>query len=146
MPEFTLDPRLAADTLAVCTAPLCTVRLMNDARYPWLILVPRRNGLRELHELTTTELGRFWGESTHVARALMAFTGGDKLNVAALGNVVAQLHVHHVVRFHGDDAWPGPVWGAHPRRPYAAEAADKLVNDLRAVLPATWRAGDQPTR
>jgi diadenosine tetraphosphate (Ap4A) HIT family hydrolase len=146
MTEFTLDPQLAADTFAVCAAPLCAVRLMNDARYPWLILVPRRNGLRELHELSTTELSRFWTESTHVARALMDLTDGDKLNVAALGNVVAQLHVHHVVRFQGDDAWPGPVWGAHPRRPYPAEAADRFLTDLRAVLPGTWPPGDQPTR
>lgn len=149
MIEFTLDPRLAADTHAVIDAPLCAVRLMDDARYPWLILVPRRPGLRELHELSSSDGARLWQESAAVSRALMTITGGHKLNVAALGNVVSQLHVHHVVRFEGDDAWPGPVWGAHPRRPYPPEQSRQWVRDLRAALTALQtgaRREDQDAR
>ncbi|WP_029888769.1 HIT domain-containing protein [Polycyclovorans algicola] len=134
MPTFSIDPRLAADTLPLLEAALCSIRLMNDARYPWLILVPRRANLRELFELNDSDLARFWFESATVSRILMAHAQGEKLNVAALGNVVPQLHVHHVVRFASDAAWPAPVWGRHPSLPYAPEAARQRIDALRHDL------------
>jgi diadenosine tetraphosphate (Ap4A) HIT family hydrolase len=126
---FALDPRLAADTVAVGDAALCRVLLMDDARWPWLILVPRRAGLRELHELRGEDRERLWAESAAVAGALEAHEPPGKLNVAALGNVVAQLHLHHVLRHPGDPAWPGPVWGFGTRSSHP---------DASAVA-AAWR-------
>jgi diadenosine tetraphosphate (Ap4A) HIT family hydrolase len=126
---FALDARLAADTVLVGDAALCRVLLMDDARWPWLILVPRRVGLTELHELGGEDRTRLWAESAAVAEAMLAQTPPGKLNVAALGNVVAQLHLHHVLRQPGDPAWPGPVWGFGTRSPHP---------DAPAVA-AAWR-------
>ncbi len=131
---FTLHPGLAADCAAVGDLPLCRVLLMRDRNYPWLILVPRRSGLRELHELSEPDLVRFWSESTRLGRTLLAHFGGDKLNVAALGNQVPQLHVHHIVRFKGDPAWPRPVWGVVPVIPYSTAECDALCATLRDLL------------
>jgi len=132
---FALHPRLEADTVAVGDWPLCRVLLMNDAQYPWFILVPRREGAREIYQLSDADQAQLLRESSQLSRALMQAFRGDKLNVAALGNVVPQLHLHHIVRFAGDPAWPAPVWGRHPARPYApAEQAERL-KALRAVLP-----------
>jgi diadenosine tetraphosphate (Ap4A) HIT family hydrolase len=108
---FALDPRLAADTCPVASLALCDVRLMNDARYPWLILVPRRAGLVELTDLHADEQAVLWQEVNRAAAALRAAAPCDKLNLGALGNIVRQLHVHVVARVEGDAAWPGPVWG-----------------------------------
>ena len=132
---FALHPRLEADTVAIGDWPLCRVLLMNDAQYPWFILVPRREGAREIYQLGDADQAQLLRESSQLSRALMQAFRGDKLNVAALGNVVPQLHLHHIVRFAGDPAWPAPVWGRHPARPYApAEQAERL-KALRAVLP-----------
>lgn len=133
--EFTLDARLAADCTVIGDAPLCRWLLMNDANYPWCILVPRRPGLREIHELDATDRLQLMDESVALSRALLAVCGGDKLNVATLGNVVEQLHVHHIVRRRDDAAWPAPVWGHVAARPYAAEARKALLTALRSVLP-----------
>lgn len=139
---FELHPQLAKDCALVGDLPLDRVLLMDDANYPWLILVPRRAGLRELFELSDAELALFWRESAAVGRALMRHAGGDKLNVAALGNQVPQLHVHHIVRHTTDAAWPKPVWGAAPARPYAADARDAALAALRTLLaPLGLRAG-----
>ncbi|HXD36489.1 MAG TPA: HIT family protein [Rhodanobacter sp.] len=122
---FTLDPRLAGDTLAVTSLPLCEVRLMNDARYAWLILVPRQPELAEIADLAHDERARLWREVDQAAAALRLVAPCDKLNIGALGNIVRQLHVHVVARCEGDDAWPGPVWGhgtAVPYRPHVAVA------------------------
>jgi len=108
---FALDPRLAADTRLVASLPLCDVLLMNDARYPWLILVPRRAGLVEIADLRDDEQAMLWQEVNRAAAALRAVAPCDKLNLGALGNIVRQLHVHVVARVEGDAAWPGPVWG-----------------------------------
>jgi len=108
---FALDPRLAADTRPVASLPLCDVLLMNDARYPWLILVPRRAGLVEIADLRDDEQAMLWQEVNRAAAALRAVAPCDKLNLGALGNIVRQLHVHVVARVEGDAAWPGPVWG-----------------------------------
>lgn len=131
---FELDPRLAADTLAIGDGPLCRVRLMNDARYPWVILVPRRAGITEIYQLAQDDRQQLWTESLQLGERLMTCFGGHKLNVAALGNVVAQLHLHHIVRYRDDAAWPGPVWGRHPSQPYTAAEAQARIAQLRDVL------------
>jgi diadenosine tetraphosphate (Ap4A) HIT family hydrolase len=137
MPAFELHPRLAADTFALGDFPLCRLCLMNDANYPWFILVPRRAGAREIYELAEPDQQQLLRESGALSRAIMAAFGGEKLNVAALGNVVPQLHVHHVVRTAGDAAWPAPVWGRHPARPYDAPARAARIAALRGqLLPA----------
>ena len=109
---FELDARLAADTFLIGDLPLARVLLHDDARFPWLVLVPRVPGLRELHELERESRQQLWDEVDRAARALVALHAPDKLNVATLGNVVPQLHVHVVARFQTDPAWPRPVWGA----------------------------------
>jgi diadenosine tetraphosphate (Ap4A) HIT family hydrolase len=133
-PEFALHPQLARDCAVIGDLPLSRVLLMNDANYPWLILVPRRNGLRELYELDETDLARFWRESTATGRTLMALFDGGKLNVAALGNLVPQLHVHHVVRRASDAAWPRPVWGVVPPVAYTEDALRETLARLRGAL------------
>lgn len=134
---FQLDPRLAADSLPLIDWPLCTLRLMNDARYPWVLLIPRRQGLRELHDLGPTDTRQLWRESRRLSVALMTVFAGEKLNVAALGNMVPQLHVHHIVRHRNDDAWPGPVWGRHPARPYDIPTRQAHLRALHRALADT---------
>ena len=130
---FALDPRLVADTLPAGHLPLCEVRLMNDARFPWLILVPRRAGLREIHDLSPADRALLMEEAT-AASAVLAAHGAFKVNVGALGNIVAQLHVHVVGRQNGDAAWPGPVWGSGTRQPYADHAGRHLADTLSRAL------------
>lgn len=132
--NFELHPQLAADTVVVGDFPLCRLLLMNDRQYPWTILVPRRAALREIYELHESDQLRFWRESTQLSQTLMRAFDGDKLNVAALGNMVPQLHVHHIVRFKGDPAWPAPVWGKHPAQPYESVALNERVQLLRGLL------------
>ena len=130
---FALDPRLAADTHPVADLVLCDLLLMDDRRWPWLILVPRRAEMREVHELLPADRGALLLEQCRVAQALQSLTGCSSINVAALGNVVAQLHVHVVARDEGDPNWPGPVWGHGPREPYGA-GADAMIERVRAAL------------
>jgi len=132
--EFVLDPRLAADTLALGELDFCRVLLMNDARFPWLILVPRRAGLRELIDLAVCDQQRLLAEINRCAHALHALLKPDKLNIAMLGNVVAQLHAHVVARFVDDAAWPRPVWGTGSARAYVARDADARLSTLRTAL------------
>lgn len=130
MSNFRLDPQLAADTLIIAHWPLCNVLLMDESQYPWLILVPRRQGIRELYELSREDQQQWLEESLTLGHWLMEEFGGDKLNVAALGNVVAQLHIHHIVRYRSDRTWPTPVWGQHPRQPYTAEKLESIKERL----------------
>ncbi len=134
MPPFTLHPRLAADTVPVGDLPLCRVLLMADARFPWLILVPRRDDLTEFIDLAAPDRAVLMEEIALVSYALQRETGAGKLNVGALGNIVTQLHVHVVARSHGDAAWPGPVWGSGVALAYADDAAQRLVTQIRAAL------------
>ena len=135
--SFRLDGRLAADTLPVARLPLCETRLMNDARFAWLILVPRRAGLSELFDLRATERVQLFEELERTAAALRAVAPCDKLNIGALGNSVRQLHVHVIARTAGDAAWPGPVWGHGTRKPYPPGAAQARCAALQARLGAT---------
>jgi diadenosine tetraphosphate (Ap4A) HIT family hydrolase len=137
---FTLDPRLAADTVAVTRLPLCDVRLMNDARFAWLVLVPRRIGMVEISDLSDTEQAMLWHESLLAGAALRATCPCDKLNLGALGNIVRQLHLHLVARHRGDAAWPGPVWGHGVPAPYAT---DSLSTRIAALQAQPWGQGDQ---
>lgn len=134
MSDFALDPRLAADTSLVLDLELSSLLLMRDGNYPWLILVPRRAGAVEILDLTPEDRARLWSEIERVAEALKAETGADKLNVAALGNVVAQLHVHVIARFRGDAAWPAPVWGRVPAIPLDEPRTATLLAGLRSRL------------
>jgi diadenosine tetraphosphate (Ap4A) HIT family hydrolase len=109
---------------------------MNDARYPWLILVPRRSDITEPFELSDADQAKLWQESMRLGQAMQAHFAADKINIAALGNQVAQLHVHHIARFHTDDAWPGPVWGVGSAVPHSDVALEALMNELRSVLQA----------
>lgn len=136
MAAFELHPRLAADTFRVCELPLSSLLLMNDARFPWCILAPRRDGLRELHALPPADGAALLDEIRRVARALEARGGVDKMNVAALGNQVPQLHVHVIARRQDDPAWPNPVWGSGAAEPYDDASARGLVDDLRQALDA----------
>ena len=134
MTRFTLHPRLAADTVPVGDLPLCSVLLMGDARFPWLILVPRRAELREVTDMPAGARADFMEEIAAASRALQAETGAEKLNLGALGNVVAQLHVHVVARFAADAAWPGPVWGSGAAVPYPPGAAEALAGRIGRAL------------
>ena len=134
---FALHPRLAGDTLPAGDLALCSVRLMNDSRFPWLVLVPRRPDATEIYDLTAPERTQLIEEVAAVARALDEATGAIKINVGALGNVVAQLHVHVVARLDGDAAWPAPVWGVGEAVPYADGEATALIATLSGVLSFT---------
>jgi diadenosine tetraphosphate (Ap4A) HIT family hydrolase len=134
MAAFELDPRLARDCLEVASLPLCKVLLMNDIQYPWFILVPQRADIREVFELEEGEQTQLWLESRQLSQVLMEQFIGDKLNIAALGNVVSQLHVHHVVRYTDDVAWPHPVWGRHAAKPYSPDQASRVIEQVRTAL------------
>ena len=112
MTDFTPDPRLKDDTIHVGELILSRILLMNDNRYPWLILVPRRHGLREIHDLAPEDQIYLLPEITRITHVLNKIHNPDKINIGVLGNIVNQLHIHILGRFEGDAAWPGPVWGA----------------------------------
>jgi diadenosine tetraphosphate (Ap4A) HIT family hydrolase len=131
---WSLHPQLAQDTVPVGDLPLARVLLANDANYPWLILVPRRPGLTEIIDLDENAQVQLMGEIAAAARVLKSVTECEKLNIAAIGNVVAQLHVHVVARRHSDAAWPKPVWGAAPPAAYNAIVRDGLIGALRRWL------------
>jgi diadenosine tetraphosphate (Ap4A) HIT family hydrolase len=132
--SFTLDPRLAADTVLIGDLPLSRALLMNDARYPWAILVPRRAGLVEITDLAATERARLMEEAAAVADAISALPEVEKVNVGALGNIVRQLHVHVVGRRPGDAAWPGPVWGSGVAVAYEDAAVEARLGWMRRRL------------
>lgn len=131
---FSLHPQLAADTITVGDFPLSRLLLMNDSRYPWFILVPRRANIREIHELEHADRHRLLDESMQLSVALERIFHADKLNVAALGNMVPQLHIHHIVRYRSDPAWPKPVWGQFPALPYSRETPGIICHPLIAQL------------
>ncbi|MEW6691381.1 MAG: HIT family protein [Pseudomonadota bacterium] len=138
---FELHPRLAADTVEVTRLPLCRVLLMNDANYPWLILVPQRPGIREIFELDEADQQQLMRESTFVTRVMNDLFRPDKMNIAALGNVVPQLHIHHIARYRHDPAWPAPVWGQRPAQAYAPGLASEIMTRLSTALlkvPPGW--------
>lgn len=134
--DFTLDSRLAADTVPVGDLALCSVLLMDDARFPWLILVPQRAGASEITDLSAADAEALMDEMRIATRVMLELAKPDKVNVAALGNVVPQLHVHVIGRFLSDPAWPKPVWGIGEAKPYPHHARAQMVERLGALFAA----------
>lgn len=134
MSAWQLHPQLAADTVPVIELALSEVRLMDDANHPWLVLVPRVAGVTEIIDLDAAQRAQLTAEIDVACRALKALFKPDKLNVAALGNMVPQLHVHVIARYRDDIAWPRPVWGAANARPYAPEELIERVQALASAL------------
>jgi len=136
---FKLHLRLAQDTSVIGDFPLCHLLLMNDANYPWFILVPRRAEIQEIFELERPDQQQLLNESSHMSQVLSKIFQADKLNIAALGNMVPQLHIHHIVRYQTDQAWPNPVWGLFPSLPYTERARQEtcagLIDHLVDFIP-----------
>ena len=136
---FSIDPRLQQDTLVLGDFALCRLLLMNDSTYPWLILVPRREAVSEVFQLAADEQQLLWRETTLLAETLKDAFVADKMNIATLGNVVSQLHMHVVVRHRDDAAWPAPVWGRQPAVPYSQEQLRAMRERLRLVLTSDFQ-------
>lgn len=130
MSEFELHPRLARDCLVLGRFSLCRVLLMNESRYPWLILVPQRAGMTEIHQLHEADQIRLIRESSLLGQQIQRTLLPDKLNIAAIGNLVPQLHLHHIARYQADSAWPAPVWGRFDPAPYTPDAMSLLCRRL----------------
>ena len=138
MPRWELHPQLARDTVNIGDLPLARVLVINDANWPWLLLVPRRFDVSEIIDLDEVEQAQLWTEIARAGRALKELTACDKLNIAALGNVVPQLHVHVIARRQGDAAWPKPVWGAVPPVSHDRYEVDRFIAALRKKM---WLVG-----
>lgn len=134
MQAFKLDQRLENDSALITKIGLCQLRLMNDSRWPWLILVPQRPDVSELFDLTPLDQTMLTFETNLVAVALKNATAPTKINIAAIGNIVRQLHVHIIARYENDQNWPGPVWGFGQRRPYADAARAALMKTISDAL------------
>jgi len=131
---FKLHSTLDADTLKVGNLPLSTVLLMNNKTLPWVILVPKKQGIREIYELAQKDQTQLIRESSLAGEALMSEFKGDKLNIGSLGNIVPQLHVHHIVRYEHDSVWPNPVWGNVATKGYAKTEGKQMVKRLQKRL------------
>lgn len=131
---FTLHPQLAQDCFVIGRFSLSQLLLMNDSNYPWFLLVPQRENISEIYELATADQAQLWRESVELTQALASHFSADKMNVAALGNVVSQLHVHHIVRYQNDPAWPAPVWGKLAPKAYSEGQLQQLLSELMGPL------------
>lgn len=131
---FILHPQLAADCEVLGDLALNRVLLNRDGLYPWIILVPKREDVQEIYQLSHQDQQLFWQESNLISLWMQTFFNADKMNVAALGNMVPQLHVHHIARFKDDKAWPKPVWGVHPAEHYSDETLNALLQEMRYQL------------
>ncbi len=139
--KFQLDPQLQADTVLLGEFPLSLVLLSRDANYPWCILVPKISGKREIYHLSAIDREQLMRESCHLAEVMADLFVPDKMNVAALGNMVAQLHLHHVARFKSDPAWPVAVWGKVPPKEYDQAELDERISRLcRALVGSDFKA------
>ena len=134
MDKFELHPRLSGDSVFVTDWPLCRVLLMNESDFPWLVLVPRRDELRDYHDLSQLDLTLASNEIVRASQLLEELFHPDKINVASLGNQVPQLRIHVIARFTMDAAWPKPVWGVAPHRPYAPHALEERLQTIREQL------------
>lgn len=131
---FKLHPQLQKDCIFLCDLTLCRVLLANDQQYPWFILVPMKNDIKEIIDLSEAEQQQMWQESARFSHLLKAAYAPDKLNVAALGNMVEQLHIHHVARFKCDAAWPAPIWGKLPTVPYDEAQIEAIKLEVLTLL------------
>ena len=134
MTEFTLHRQLEADTAFITDLPLSRMLLINDSHYPWIVLVPRRANATEIYKLNHSDQTQLLSESAQICRVMEALFSPDKMNVAAIGNMVPQLHLHHVARFTSDIAWPAPVWGFAPSAAYDAKILESTVKRIREGL------------
>jgi diadenosine tetraphosphate (Ap4A) HIT family hydrolase len=130
--SFTLHPRLAEDCITLGRFRLCRLLLMNDSRYPWFILVPEKAGLTEIYQLSPADQITLTAESSFLAENLAKLFKADKMNIAAIGNLVPQLHIHHIVRYQNDAAWPAPVWGKFDRIPYTEAETAAISEQINA--------------
>lgn len=135
---FKLHPRLEADCISIMDLILCRLLLMNNSLYPWCILVPRRSGIRDIHELSDEDQVQLIRESSCLSGVMLTLFGGEKMNVAALGNMVPQLHLHHIVRRTDDPAWPGPVWGHEPPVSYSKKLLENIRDELQKAVTKAW--------
>ena len=136
---FELHPQLQRDCVEIGHFKLCRLLLMNESRYPWFILVPEREEMTEIHQMCNADQALLLHESSSLARGLVEAFAGDKLNIAAIGNLVPQLHIHHVVRYHDDLAWPAPVWGKFVPLPYDEAGLAAVVARLQTCLPDAFQ-------
>ncbi len=134
MSDFQLDYRLSDDTVYIGRHTLCEIRLMNDKRWPWLILVPTLAGAEEIHNLPVMEQAQIARETSIIAEIFKDFTNCEKINTAAIGNIVRQLHIHVIARNKGDANWPGPVWGYEKAEPYENSSLINTVNQMQKAL------------
>lgn len=133
MANFELHPDLKRDGILIGEFPLCLVLLINDSAYPWFVLVPQRCGIKDAIDLEHADYQQLSEESRLFSIALMQVFSGEKLNIAALGNMTPQLHVHHVVRSSSDGAWPNPIWGFKPLTPYEAQEINAIREKVAAA-------------
>lgn len=133
MPNFQLHPQLQKDCFILGKFELCQVLLMNDSQFPWFILVPQRENIREIYELSDAEQIMLIRESSYLAKKLAEIFNADKLNIAAIGNIVPQLHLHHVVRYENDKAWASPVWGKFAAVPYTEQQRVLIFEKLKSL-------------
>ena len=131
---FQLHERLQQDCIGIGRLDLCRILMMNDSRYPWFILVPEIAGIREIYQLSKAERCLLTEESSYLAENLAALYNADKMNIAAIGNLVPQLHIHHVVRYRTDSAWPAPVWGKFAAIPYTQQQVAEYSAEVKARL------------
>lgn len=134
--DFVLDPQLENDCIFLGEMPLCRLLLMNDQQFPWFVLVPRRAAVSELYHLSLADRELMMAESCDLSAALADGFSATKMNVAALGNMVKQLHIHHIVRYDSDVAWPAPVWGKQSFKPYSAQEIAAIRQKVTALLEA----------
>lgn len=134
--DFVLDPQLARDSIYLGDLHLSRLLLINDKQYPWFVLVPRRADVFEIYHLSLQDRQQLMIESCDLSAALADGYNAEKMNVAALGNVVKQLHMHHVVRFSDDPAWPAPVWGVHSLKPYTEQEIEQVKTKVNMLLEA----------
>ena len=127
---FQLHPRLKQDCIAIGRFDLCQLLMMNDSQYPWFILVPEKAGIKEIYQLNKSERHTLTEESSYLAENLAELYKADKMNIAAIGNLVPQLHIHHVVRYQGDKAWPAPIWGKFDTVPYTRQ---QIIDNIAQV-------------
>ncbi len=132
--NFHLDARLEQDTLPAGRLELCEIHLLNDARWPWLVLVPQRSDCSEIFDLNDDEQLQLARETALISKVLQKLTEAEKINTGALGNIVRQLHVHVIARFENDANWPGPVWGFGVAEPYSKVAASRLISQLQSEM------------
>lgn len=129
-----IHPQLREDCLVLGSFPLCRLLLMKDANYPWFILVPDREDIREIHQLSDEDQIQLIKESSFLSAVIEKEFQADKINIAALGNMVPQLHIHHVVRYKNDVAWPLPIWGMHPAKEYSDDQLKTITDKLTGAI------------